>query len=70
MPSLRCQEFQGRGVGTARWCHVVEAYGWPCVSAPTKVNSTPHAVPFYERVVFTPRGPEQRRMALHSFRCI
>jgi len=51
------EEFQRRGVARALWSHVKQAYGWPCASVPTTVNSTPYALAFYEHVGFRASGP-------------
>lgn len=46
------QQFQRGGLARALWSHVKAAYGWPSASVPTTVNSTPSALPFYERMGF------------------
>ncbi|WP_312834687.1 GNAT family N-acetyltransferase [Comamonas sp.] len=50
------QPFQRGGVARALWSCVKDIYEWPTATSPTTVNSTPFAVPFYERMGFCEVG--------------
>jgi GNAT superfamily N-acetyltransferase len=49
--------FQKRGHAMTLWMHAKATCGWPSEAMPTTVNSTPFAMPFYERLGFRATGP-------------